>query len=132
MSKGAPRNFNIDFSLDPGVQIKWQCASKNANVTQSLSVKTKIPSLAGPPFPCPPLMILKSKLFRGLWAYELKFRSKKDNVMIFSQWKLRCCFFQIWDPGGIQDASQSSIFWYEILKFFKIKKKKKYKILKLK
>eukprot|EP00493_Phyllostaurus_siculus_P013687 UN13895 len=33
---------------------------------------------------CPLLIILKSALFRGLRVYELKFRSKKDKVIIFS------------------------------------------------
>ena len=69
---------------------------------------------------CPLLIILKSALFRGLRVYELKFRSKKDNGIIFFQWKLRCCFFQIWYPGGIQEASRSSILiWnFEIFQNF--------------
>ena len=59
---------------------------------------------------CPHLIIFKSALFRGLRVYELKFRSKKDNeIIFFFQWKLRCCVFQIWYPGGIQEASQNSI-----------------------
>ena len=32
---------------------------------------------------CPLLIILKSAFFRGLRVYELKFRSKKDNEIIF-------------------------------------------------
>ena len=69
---------------------------------------------------CPLLIILKSAFFRGLRVYELKFRSKKDNEIIFFQWKLRCCFFQICYPGGIQEASRNSILiWnFEIFQNF--------------
>ena len=55
------------------------------------------------------LIILKSALFRGFRVYELKFRSKKDNGIIFFQWKLWCCFFQIWNPGGLQEAFRNCI-----------------------
>ena len=74
--------------------------------------------------PCPLLIILKSALFRGLRVYELKFRSKKDNGIIFFQWKLRCCFFQIWYPGGFPKLYFDMKFW-NFSKF-----SKKYKIFK--
>ena len=46
--------------------------------SQALALKQKI-------FSCPLLIILKSALFSGLRVYELKFRSKKDNGIIFFQ-----------------------------------------------
>ena len=37
-------------------------------------------------------------------SFWLKIWTKKDKNIIFSQWKLRCCFFQIWCLGGRQGA----------------------------
>ena len=74
-------------------------------------------------FSCPPLIILKSAFFRGLRVYELKFRSKKDNEIIFFS-------SESWDVAFFKSATQEAsrrlpetLFWYEILKFFKIFKK---------
>ena len=62
-------------------------------------------------------------LFRGLRVYELKFRSKKDNEIIFFS-------SESWDVAFFKSATQEAsrrlpetLFWYEILKFFKIFKK---------
>ena len=72
---------------------------------------------------CPLLIILKSAFFRGLRVYELKFRSKKDNEIIFFS-------SESWDVAFFKSATQEAsrrlpetLFWYEILKFFKIFKK---------
>ena len=73
---------------------------------------------------CPHLIIFKSALFRGLRVYELKFRSKKDNgIIFFSSESWDVAFFK----SDTQQASKrlpEALFWYEILKFFKIFKKK--------
>ena len=73
---------------------------------------------------CPRLIILKSAFSSGVWAYELKFRSKKDNdIIFFSSESWDVAFFK----SETQEASRrlpEALFWYEILKFFKIFKKK--------
>ena len=58
--------------------------------------------------------------FDGRYVTKPKFFSKQDRGIIFFQWKLRCCFFQIWYLGGIQEASRSSILiWnFEIFQNF--------------
>ena len=74
----------------------------------------------GENFSCPLIIILKSKLLRGLWIYELKLRSKKDiwswlfpshSWVFFVVEKMR--------PRRLPEA----LFWYEVLKLFSIFKK---------
>ena len=69
--------------------------------------------------PFPRLIILKSALFRGLRVYELKFRSKKDNGIIFFPVKAEVLIVSNLIPGGIQEASRSYILIWNFENFQK-------------
>ena len=51
----------------------------------------------------------KIKRSENFCVNKFLFCSKKDNVIFLFQWKLWYCFFQIWNPGGLQEAFRSCI-----------------------
>ena len=83
----------------------------------------KFPRRLNKGFSCPRLIILKSALFSGLRVYELKFRSKKDNgIIFFSSESWDVAFFKS-DTQEAPRRPPEALFWYEILKISKIFKK---------
>ena len=60
------------------------------------------------------LKIGADPLFDGRYVTKPKIFSKQDRGIIFFRWKLRCSFFQIWNPGGLPKL----YFGLKILYFF--------------
>ena len=49
----------------------------------------------------------KIRRFQNFCVYKSWFCSKKDDGIIFFQWKLWYCFLQIWNLGGLQETFRS-------------------------
>ena len=106
-------SFIWKYDYDSGTSIFANPSFLTAKKTTSMKISIiQLISFSS----CWPINRWKSSDFQAVWICEAKILTKKDTMLIFFQWRLKCYFLQFWCRMDIR-VDTGRLFYFEILRF---------------